>query len=151
MNSTEVQQHIENLELKDNKTRYESFLALQSLSERSDDCYKYFDLFIDKLASDNSYQRSIGLMMIAANVKWDKENAFDTIVDKYLNHINDEKFITSRQCIQSLVKIIPYKKSLLKKIEEKLKQLDYSSFKESQKNLIKKDVDNILSKIKQVT
>jgi hypothetical protein len=141
---------IDNLNLKDDNLRYKSFLLIQARSDFYDDCYKYMDIFIQKLTSDNSYQRSIGLMLIAANVKWDKQNKFDLIIDEYLSHINDEKFITSRQCIQSLENIIPYKNNLLNKIIDKINTINYDNFKDTQKGLIEKDINKIKELLEEV-
>jgi len=58
------------------------------------------------LNSDNSYFRTIGLKLIAINTKWDKENKFKIIVDKYLSFCEDEKLITARLCIQGLTYVL---------------------------------------------
>ncbi|MFA5407430.1 MAG: SufBD protein [Bacilli bacterium] len=151
LTSEDIKKLIINLESKDNNLRYKSFLILQSRSDFCNDCYAYFDDFINKLDKDNSYQRSLGLMMIAFNTKWDVENKFDIIVNKFLDHINDEKFITSRQCIQSLSNIIPYKPHLIKVIKNRLEKIDYSVFKDTQINLIKNDVASILEQIESIS
>ena len=76
---------VEWLSLKDDNIRYQAFLLLQSRSEFIDDVYQYWDTFRGKLKSDNSYQRSIGLMLIAGNVKWDSgENRMEDTIDEYL-------------------------------------------------------------------
>ena len=58
---------------KDDKIRYPAFLLLQCRSMNQDDVYLYWDIFREKLKSENSFQRSIGLMLIAENAKWDTE------------------------------------------------------------------------------
>lgn len=68
--------------------------------------YTYWDIFREKLKSDNSYQRSIGLMLIADNARWDTQNRMEETIYDYLKCLSDEKPITVRQCIRSLVKII---------------------------------------------
>jgi hypothetical protein len=57
---------------KDDTFRYKCFLLLQGRSEKYPDVYPYWELFVQKLDSTNSYQRSLGLMLIAENVRWDQ-------------------------------------------------------------------------------
>ncbi len=75
---------IDLLNEKDDKIRYHALLLLQSRSEYMEDVFPYWDIFCTKLKSDNSYQRNIGLMLLADNVKWDQENKIDQIIDEYL-------------------------------------------------------------------
>ena len=84
------------LSLKDDNIRYQAFLLLQNRSEFIDDVYPYWDTFRDKLKTNNSYQRSIGLMLIAENVKWDSGNQMEDTIDEYLELLKDEKPITIR-------------------------------------------------------
>ena len=53
---------------KDDDIRYRALLILQYRSVLCDDVYPYWSTLRDKLKSDNSYQRSIGIMLIAENV-----------------------------------------------------------------------------------
>jgi hypothetical protein len=69
LNNDDIQQLVEWLSLKDDKIRYRAFLLLQSRTIFFDDVYPFWDIFHDKLKSENSYQRSIGLMLIAKNVR----------------------------------------------------------------------------------
>ena len=64
---------------KDDKIRYQALLLLQKRSLYFDDVYPFWEIFVLKLKSSNSYQRSIGLMLIAENTKWDKDNRFDRL------------------------------------------------------------------------
>jgi hypothetical protein len=119
----EIFRLVEWLSLKDDAVRYRAFLLLQNRSSLLDDVYPYWDLFRSKLKSDNSYQRSIGLMLIAENAKWDAENRMDAGIDEYLSLLNDEKPITVRQCVRSLGKIAAYKPGLRKTIADRLLSL----------------------------
>ena len=58
-----IPQLVEWLSLKDDDIRYQAFLLLQNRSIFFNDVYPFFDTFCEKLKSDNSYQRSIGLML----------------------------------------------------------------------------------------
>ncbi|NLT95552.1 MAG: hypothetical protein GXW85_08525 [Clostridia bacterium] len=73
LNKNDISQLVEWLSSKDDNIRYQAFLLLQSRSLFFNDVYPFWDFFRQKLNSDNSYQRSIGLMPIAENARWDEE------------------------------------------------------------------------------
>ncbi len=129
---------------KDDKLRYLSLLTLQSRAKGTDDLYRNWDVFVSKLKSDNSYQRSIGLMMIAANVRWDKDAQFEAVFDDYCALLRDEKPITVRQCIQSFEEIVPYKPQLGSKIAGVLMNIDILSAKETMQKLFLTDIIKVL-------
>lgn len=135
---------------KNDEIRYAAFLALQSRSEFASDVYNYWDDFSQKLSSSNSYQRSIGIMLIAENVRWDKQNKFEGIAENYLSHCDDEKFITSRQTIQSISKWISYKENLFPAVINKLISMNILKYKESQRKLLLMDILNVLSQIQKI-
>ncbi|MDV3429291.1 MAG: hypothetical protein LIR50_20080 [Bacillota bacterium] len=135
---------------KNDEIRYAAFLALQSRSEYSPDVYTYWDDLSERLGSSNSYQRSIGIMLIAENVRWDKQNKFDELAESYLSHCDDEKFITSRQTIQSINKWISYKENLFQAVMQKLMSIGISKYKETQRKLLQMDILNVLSQIQKI-
>jgi hypothetical protein len=104
-----VTELIERLYSKDEKAAYEALQFLETESEKSNTVYKFFDRFVELIEDGNSYRRTRGLILIAANAKWDTEYKIDEIIDEYLKHILDEKPITSRQCIKVLPNIAKYK------------------------------------------
>lgn len=139
---------VELLSEKDDVIRYQVFQLLQIRSSQTKDVYPFWDVFRKKLASDNSYQRSIGLMLIAGNAVWDTENRMDAAMEEYLKLLNDEKPITVRQCIQSLNKIIPYKPHLSEQIAKSLMSINLEAVKETMRKLLLIDVLNILCLIR---
>lgn len=144
LSKEDISQLVEWLSLKDDKIRYRAFLLLQSRSSKTEDVYPYWDVFQSKLKNENSYQRSIGLMLIAENVKWDKEKKIEKTIDEYLELLNDEKPITIRQCIQSLKKIVPYAANLNQKIASKLIAINLAAIKETMRKSILLDILNAL-------
>ncbi|MEA4891188.1 MAG: hypothetical protein VB085_01310 [Peptococcaceae bacterium] len=144
----ELLQLVEWLSLKEDNIRYRAFLLLQYRSSLSDDVYPYWNTFRDKLKNDNSYQRSIGLMLIAENAKWDAENRMEDTIDEYLDLLRDEKPVTVRQCIQSLTKVAPYKPGLNRKIAESLISFDLMAVKETMRKSILLDILNLLLTIR---
>ena len=140
----DLPQLVEWLSLKDDKIRYQAFLLLQSRSEFFDDVYPFWDTFRDKLKSDNSYQRSIGLMLIAENAKWDVQNRMEDTIEEYLVLLGDEKPITMRQCIQALGKVALFKPGLHRKIAGQLASFDLAAVKETMRKSILLDILNVL-------
>jgi len=144
LNKEEIPQLVEWLTLKEDSIRYQAFLLLQNRSVFFADVYPFWDTFRNKLKSDNSYQRSIGLMLIAENVKWDEENRIGDTIDEYLSLLKDEKPITIRQCIQALGKIASAKLDLHDKIASRLISFDIMAVKETMRKSILLDILNVL-------
>jgi len=140
----DILQLVEWLNLKDDALRYQAFLLLQHRSMLAGDVYPYWDTFCGKLHSGNSYQRSLGLMLLAENAKWDAEARLEQCMEDYLALLNDEKPITVRQCIQSLAKIVPHKPGLGGKIAERLIAFDLMAVKETMRKSILLDIINVL-------
>ena len=103
---------VEALRSKDETKAYQCFKLLEKESSDTDHVYPFFDLFADMIEDENSYVRTRGLLLIAANARWDTENKIDELIDSYLKHIEDVKPITSRQCIKALPSIVKYKPDL---------------------------------------
>ena len=144
LNKEDIPQLVEWLTLKDDNIRYQAFLLLQNRSIFFADVYPYWETFRNKLESNNSYQRSIGLMLIAENVKWDTENRMEDTIDEYLILLNDEKPITIRQCVQALAKIAAVKPGLNDKIAAGLISFDLMVVKETMRKSILLDILNVL-------
>lgn len=132
----DVPQLVEWLDEKDDKVRYQAFLLLKNRSSFLDDVYPYWDVFRSKLKSPHSYQRSIGLMLLAENAKWDDAGRMEDTIDDFLALLNDEKPITARQCIQSLERIARAKPGLNEKTARRLLSFDLSAVKETMRKVI---------------
>jgi len=139
------------LESKDGKLRYEALQNLIDISEyKVSWLYDKWFVLLDKLSSDNSYQRSIGIMLLANLAKSDDENRIGGILEKYLDFFDDEKFITSRQCIQNIWKIAICNQSNCTRILSELEKTYFENIHlKSHGNLIKEDVIFSLFKISQ--
>jgi hypothetical protein len=144
LSKDDIAQLVEWLSLKNNDVRYQAFLLLQNRSTCFNDVYPFWDTFRDKLNSDNSYQRSIGLILIAENAKWDSQNRMANTIDAYLTLLEDEKPITIRQCIQSLGKIALIKSDYNKKIADYLVSFDLMAIKDTMRKSILLDILNVL-------
>jgi hypothetical protein len=143
----EVDFLVETLSEKDDAIRYNAFLLLQARSRVSSDVYVHWEVLEGKLESDNSYQRSLGVMLLAENVQWDAEGKFSKTIGKYLQCCGDEKFITARQTIQGLEAILKATNKYDAQIKQHLNQLSITQYKENQQKLLAKDSAKILKLI----
>lgn len=135
---------------KNNSIAYKALQALQKECEESDKIYCYMDKLADMIDSDNSYIRTRGLILIAYNAKWDRDNKIDEIIDEYLKHIEDVKPITARQCIKLLPLIAKNKPELKSDIVSALKKADISIYVDSMQPLVCKDIQNSLAEIEKL-
>ncbi len=147
----EVKFLVERLSEKDDTTRYNAFLLLQKKSRLCPSVYPYWDTFVEKLGESNSYPRSIGLMLLSENARWDDEGKFGQILDKYLKCCSDEKFITSRHAILGLANIVNASSIYDSKIKRALTTFSFTKYKENQQRLLKKDAVSILKLIEKKT
>lgn len=138
---------IEKLHSKNSRFAYNAMTLLQCISETSDEAYGFFDVFANMLANENSYIRNRGIILIACNAKWDKENKINKIIDEYLSHISDEKPITSRQCIKYLTMVAEYKPELRRQILNALSCADPSVYSDSMAPLVCNDIDKAVKQI----
>lgn len=142
-----VENLVNNLQQKDSKEAYKSLKILEEKSQESNLVYLFIDNLIELIYSRNSYVRTRGLILIAANAKWDKDNKIDEIIDDYLKHIMDEKPITARQCIRVLPEIVSSKPELLTVVVDALKCAVPGRYSESMWPLLQKDIAEALKRI----
>lgn len=134
---------------KEDSVRYPSLLLLQERSSHTVDVFPYWDVFAEKLSSENSYQRSIGLMLLAGNAKWASLDETRAMLPDYLALLSDEKPITVRQCVQNLEKVITSHPDVGLAVAEKLTTLDLETVRESMRKLILTDILNVLLVIRE--
>ncbi len=136
---------VQELNEKNDTLRYNAFLLLQSASRELPMVYRHWSTLEKKLEDPNSYQRSLGIMLIAENVRWDEENKFSKTFSKYMVCCNDEKFVTARQAIQGLQTIANTTDKFDAQIKHSLSDLQFTKYKANQQKLLAKDVSNTLS------
>lgn len=139
---------IAGLENKNNTYACSCMKQLEEESKISNSVYSYMDSFISMLDNENSYIRNRALILISANSKWDKDNKINNDIFKILEHISDEKPITSRTCIKGLPDIAENKPSLTEYICDALEKADISKYADSMRGLVEKDIANVLAKLK---
>ena len=131
----------------DNDAAYDALKRLLSESEDSDQVYRHFDAFAKMLDGANSFVRTRGLLLIAANARWDGERRIDAVLDRCLQRIGDEKPIAARTCIQALPDIAAHRPELAEAIADALRGADPGRYKETMRGLVAKDIREALRKI----
>ncbi len=135
---------------KENSTRYSAFLLLRARSAFAHDVYPYWDTLAVKLHDVNSYQRSIGAMLLAANARWDTQGKARGCLAQYLALLNDEKPITVRQCVQSLADIALAQHALAGEISAALIRVNPMRIQENMRKLVLSDILEALLAIRTV-
>lgn len=146
-----INEKIMTLTSSDNNQAYNALKELLEINEENNQVYSYFDKFVEMMNdSSNSYIRTRGLRLIAFTSKWDKENKVNLIIDEYLKHIEDEKPITSRQCIKDTIIIAQNKPELIETILESLGKFDII-YEDSMQSLINEDRKKSIQQIRKFT
>lgn len=137
----DIKKNIEELSSTDDKIRLRALQTLLKATETEVDwIYEVWDLLLGKLDDGNSYQRSIGILMLCNLAKSDSEDRLKTVLDRLLVHTKDEKFITSRQCIQNIWKVAAVNKPNREKVLKHLERRFVECTDEKHCNLLRQDV-----------
>ncbi|ABN07841.1 hypothetical protein Mlab_1680 [Methanocorpusculum labreanum Z] len=144
MDAEELEEDVRGLYSPDTKAAYASFLRLKAESEEGDSVYRFWDDFAGMMENENSYVRTRGLLLIAANAKWDTDHKLDGVLPQYLEHILDEKPITARQCISALKSIVSARGDLVPEIRQALETADTGRYNANMRPLIEKDIAGVL-------
>jgi hypothetical protein len=132
----------------DDQIRLKAFTGLLAMSEHPVDwVYEIWDDLISRLKDPNSYQRTIALMLLCNLVKSDSQCRIRHILPEILSHTKDEKFITSRQCIQTVWKIAIYQPVLRDEVVQHLAKRFTECANEKHANLLRLDMIQSLRKI----
>ncbi|MBI4814606.1 MAG: hypothetical protein HY802_10195 [Methanobacterium sp.] len=113
----------------------------QASQTRPELFYQYWEDFAALLDHHNSYHRDYAIILLANLTLADKQNKFLKVFNDYFSHINDEKFMTARKCVQNTAKILESKGELTGDIINILLDVDNRcDFPLKQKALLKSDV-----------
>lgn len=139
-----MKEKIKNLYNEDNNSAYKTLLELETITTESNELYDYFNEFLKMLNNEKTFIRVRGFRLICSLAKWDNENKINKNIDIILKELEDEKGTSVRQCLEKLNLILMHKIELTDIIENKVRNLELSKYKESMQFLIKKDIDYIL-------
>jgi len=126
---------------KEGKERLKALNQLLKITENKVEWFEEkYDELVEKLNNENSYQRSIGIMLLCNLAKSDKNDKILSILPEIISHTRDEKFITARQCIQNIWKIAITNPQSGMEIMNHLKEQYMSCKNDKHYNLIRQDI-----------
>ncbi|WP_373127305.1 SufBD protein [Dielma fastidiosa] len=143
----EIRQLIAQLYASDANAGYAALKQLEMMSEEGAAVSLYLDEFFSMLNHKNSYVRNRGLVLIAANAKWDSAQVIDAQLEHFLDHLHDEKPITARQCVKLLPLLVKDKPELALKITAALRQAQPMAYSANMQKLIAEDIKQSLALI----
>ncbi len=136
-----VKENFNNLGSSDDKLRFISLQYILNITEEKVSwVYEVWDDLLLRLDDDNSYQRSIAIMVLCNLAKSDFQHRLDNSLDRLLAHTQDNKFITSRQCIQSIWKVALTGGKTGEKVIGHLERQFVDCVKDNHYNLIRQDI-----------
>ena len=131
---------IQGLRDRDNQQAYACLQKLLERSEQSDEVYAFFDALMKLTRVEHSYQRTRGILLIAANARWDRENQLDEHIDELLQRLPEGKPIEARQWIRAVGQIAAAKPDLAEDIAQALCSLNTYRYPGSMQKLIREDI-----------
>lgn len=145
----ELKEMMDLLQSHRHKDAYQVLKELVKRSEASSEVYSYMDTFVKMMEDEDSYIRTRGLRMFAVNAVWDHKNIVRDYIGRYLSHMEDEKPITARRCIQDVPLIAKAKPELIPQIQHALKEI-HRIYPTSMQSLIYKDRKKALARIEDI-
>jgi hypothetical protein len=120
------------------------FNALQIISEITDDpvdwAYEVWDDLLRRLHHENSYQRTIAILVLCNLAKSDTQHRLDRDLDLLFAHTTDSKFVTSRKCLQNLWKVAAASPQNRDKVLDHLERRFIECASETHSNLLRQDI-----------
>lgn len=141
---------IQMLENKDTSEAYKALQELEKISDETDKLYVYIERFVNMIFSDKYVVRVRGFRLFCKQAKWDRDNTIDENIDAVLCILNDEKPTAVRQALTALLDIVRYKPDLIETVKKAVTDINYMQYKDTMHSLIAKDIQGVLSLIKEV-
>lgn len=128
---------------------YHCFYIVEKASyQKPAQFYGYWSEFAALLNHANSYHRDFGLVLIATLTLADGENRIVGIMDEYLQHASDKKYMTAQFCLQNCRRIIQAKPELRNPIiSSLLMQEERSPYSVKQKALLRCCILEIIQQV----
>lgn len=138
---TKLKELMTNLESSDDRVRMDALKTVLKLANQKVDwIYEVWDDLFEMLEHENSFRRSTAIKVICSLAKSDDEDRLSRSLDLLLAHTKDEKFITSRQCLQETWKVAltggQKRKRILAHLEKRFRECT----NEKHYNLLRTDI-----------
>lgn len=116
---------------------YHCFLSIAEACKRYPEQYlERWDDFSELLDHENSYKRDFALSLIASLIRVDKQNHFDLLKKRYLDHIYDSKFMTAECCMKNIGEILRNRRDLIDELVAVLLNWKENSFYTDKQNAL---------------
>ncbi|MFX1503450.1 MAG: hypothetical protein ACFFDH_20980 [Promethearchaeota archaeon] len=136
-----ISELLNGIKAKEDSVRYPNAIALEALSEKNPEIiYPNWEFFVELLASNNAYHKSIAISTISNLTTIDKKNKFEEIFDKFFKLIDDKSVIVARKLAIYAGRIALAKPALRSQITATLLNIDETQHNISRKDLIKGDI-----------
>jgi len=135
---------------KDENKAYEYTKKICSESEHTDKYYKNIDDFVSLITNKNSYIRTRAFILCCSQSKWDTNGKIKSVLPQMLTLFHDIKPTVVRQCLNAVKEVVVYRPELAETVENELKKIYLSQYKDSMSPLIKKDMDSLTELINEV-
>jgi len=143
-----IRDWLEQTKSADDAIRLNAFNHLLDKTEMPVDwVYEAWDDLVSRVNDPNSYQRTIAVLLLCNLAQSDSKGRMASILPSILEHTKDEKFITSRQCIQVCWKIAIYQPILKDQVVSHLAARFRECANENHANLLRLDLIHALKKI----
>ncbi|PAB60342.1 hypothetical protein [Anaeromicrobium sediminis] len=124
------------------------YIISRASEEKPELFYEYWNDFVYLLDHKNSYHRDIGLTIIGNLTKIDENNLFSSIFPKYIEHFNDDKFMTAQCFVKNLKNVVRYKNEYIEQIIKLLVDVEkICIYPKKQKELLKSDIIEVLDAV----
>ena len=134
------------------KNNKEAYVFAKQLGIESAETDKYIDFipeFAELLQDKSSYVRTRAFILICNQSRWAADGQLEAVLDKMLLLLNDLKPTVVRQCLGALPEVVLFRPELSEKIENAVKEIDCSKYKDSLKPLIEKDIAELLKLLRE--
>lgn len=131
---------------KNDRAAYEYAKEIVSESAVSDRYYRNFPDFFSLLNDRSSYVRTRGFILCCSQARWDCDGRLKECLPEMLKLLNDEKPTVVRQCLKALTGVMTFLPELREDVRKGVEGIDLSGYKDSMVPLIKKDMQELLTK-----
>jgi len=129
---------VEGLSDKQERVGYNCLRALLLVAEeRPELLYPHWQVFVDLMASENTYFKLRGANLIAAIIGADTENRFEQVFDQYYDLLDDKSVVTASYIADNSGRIARAKPGLQSRITTRLLAIDETHHSPQRRDLVK--------------
>ena len=141
MPAPEIRRALDDLSSRDDHVRSGALRSvLRATVEKVPWANEVWDELVAKLEDPNSYQRSVGLLVLCNLAKSDMFGRLRETLPLLFERTRDERFITSRQCLQNIWKVAAADETLCDGVVEHLEDRFIDCAAEPHANLLRRDI-----------